>query len=406
MAIINGIYTKDFPPLGRDGLGTDLIPVAIAGNPITYKATLSELLATVAPALSFATFGATPNANGGSYSAGVITLQPASASFPGGVTTGTQTFAGQKTFTASPIIASSGITYLEIAAGTADTDAYVLLKSTTSDIWSMRKLATSQNYAIYNHPLASNALSIDVNNNALTLSSLTNGLVKSASGVLSNASASDLDSAGVVLTTTNQSIAGNKNFTDALKITGLGTLSGAGAEIVYTAGLGIFQTYDRAGAVYLPTILSGSTLDLRIGFTSAIAVDASRNVTVDQNITAANLISGTYTPTLTNGTNVSSSTTQTAFYQRVGNIVNFTVKINPVTTAAGSSQIDFSLPIASNFGSSSDALGTASYAQAIGNSSDISVSASIANDRIVVTFTDDTGGGAVNITITGHYEII
>jgi hypothetical protein len=60
-------------------------------------------------------FGATPNANGMSVSANPgqqLTLQPASTSFPGGVTTGAQSFAGLKDFstngialTASPVTA-------------------------------------------------------------------------------------------------------------------------------------------------------------------------------------------------------------------------------------------------------------------------------------------------------------
>lgn len=49
--------------------------------------------------VSFSAFGSTPNANGASVSSNVITLQPASASFPGGITTGSQTIAGDKTFT-------------------------------------------------------------------------------------------------------------------------------------------------------------------------------------------------------------------------------------------------------------------------------------------------------------------
>jgi hypothetical protein len=44
------------------------------------------------------TIGATPNANGGTISSGALSLQPASASFGGVVTTGTQTIAGAKTF--------------------------------------------------------------------------------------------------------------------------------------------------------------------------------------------------------------------------------------------------------------------------------------------------------------------
>ena len=48
--------------------------------------------------LAFAAIGSTPNANGASVSGSTITLQPASASYGGIVTTGTQTIAGAKTF--------------------------------------------------------------------------------------------------------------------------------------------------------------------------------------------------------------------------------------------------------------------------------------------------------------------
>lgn len=44
-------------------------------------------------------FGSTPNANGASLSAQVLTLQPADATHPGGVSITTQSFGGNKTFT-------------------------------------------------------------------------------------------------------------------------------------------------------------------------------------------------------------------------------------------------------------------------------------------------------------------
>lgn len=44
MPVIDGIYTKDFPDLGRALLGTDIIVIAEAGNPITYKSTVSALI--------------------------------------------------------------------------------------------------------------------------------------------------------------------------------------------------------------------------------------------------------------------------------------------------------------------------------------------------------------------------
>ena len=52
-------------------------------------------------------FGNAPNANGGSISGANLTLQPASAAFPGGVSTGVQSFAGNKTFTGT--IAASNL---------------------------------------------------------------------------------------------------------------------------------------------------------------------------------------------------------------------------------------------------------------------------------------------------------
>lgn len=57
-------------------------------------------LPTVTP-VSFTAFGSTPNANGASVTSNVITLQPADATNPGGVTIGPQTFKGYKTFEAN-----------------------------------------------------------------------------------------------------------------------------------------------------------------------------------------------------------------------------------------------------------------------------------------------------------------
>lgn len=54
-------------------------------------------------------FGATPNADGGTIATGTLTLQPADATHPGGLSTGTQTIAGAKTFSAAPILPLTGM---------------------------------------------------------------------------------------------------------------------------------------------------------------------------------------------------------------------------------------------------------------------------------------------------------
>ena len=63
---------------------------------------------------AMAAFGSSPNANGGTISGNTLTLQPADATNPGGVSTASQTFAGSKNFT-SPI----GYNNTTPAAGTA-----------------------------------------------------------------------------------------------------------------------------------------------------------------------------------------------------------------------------------------------------------------------------------------------
>lgn len=54
--------------------------------------------------ISLAAIGSTPNANGATLSGSTLNLEPASASFGGVVTTGTQTFAGAKTFSSNAVI--------------------------------------------------------------------------------------------------------------------------------------------------------------------------------------------------------------------------------------------------------------------------------------------------------------
>lgn len=53
---------------------------------------------------ALAAFGSSPNANGATLSGTTLNLEPASASFPGGVTTGTQTFAGDKKLSSTLVV--------------------------------------------------------------------------------------------------------------------------------------------------------------------------------------------------------------------------------------------------------------------------------------------------------------
>jgi len=61
MPVINGVYTKDFPALGRAPIDTDIIPIAEVANQITYKTTIGEIF----NAKVFGTAGAIPKFTSG-----------------------------------------------------------------------------------------------------------------------------------------------------------------------------------------------------------------------------------------------------------------------------------------------------------------------------------------------------
>ena len=89
------------------------ISVGTAGSTITITNTQNPL--------TLAAVGTSPNANGATLSTQVLNLEPASASFPGVVSTTTQSFAGNKTFTGT-IAASnlSGTNTGDVTLGTAN----------------------------------------------------------------------------------------------------------------------------------------------------------------------------------------------------------------------------------------------------------------------------------------------
>lgn len=80
-------------------------------------------------------------------------------------------------------------------------------------------------------------------------------------------------------------------------------------------------------------------------------------------IVAPNIASGTYTPTLTAVTNVSSTTSTTCQYMRVGNTVTISGKVRVTGTTAGTTAtISITLPIAqNNFANSYEAAGSGGF---------------------------------------------
>lgn len=69
--------------------------------------------------------------------------------------------------------------------------------------------------------------------------------------------------------------------------------------------------------------------------------------------------SGTYTPTLTNVTNLDASTAYSCQYSQVGTVIVVSGKVDLDPTAAGLVQLGISLPIASNLANANECGGVA-----------------------------------------------
>ena len=95
--------------------------------------------------------------------------------------------------------------------------------------------------------------------------------------------------------------------------------------------------------------------------------------------TDGNVFSGTYTPTLTNTTNIDASTAYTCQYMRVGNVVTVSGRVDIDPTAAGIITLGMSLPIASNFATAQQMGGT--YSSGGGSVNVGRISADVTNDR-------------------------
>jgi len=112
--------------------------------------------------------------------------------------------------------------------------------------------------------------------------------------------------------------------------------------------------------------------------------------------------SGTYTPTETLVSNLSSSTPYPTLYHRIDDIISFAgvILVDPV--AAGSFELRLSLPVASNFAFSYDASGSASQSD---NASACVIYGDATNNEL--TLKGNAGGTAsFNIYFSGMYKII
>lgn len=112
---------------------------------------------------------------------------------------------------------------------------------------------------------------------------------------------------------------------------------------------------------------------------------------------------GTYTPTLTNVTNIDSSTAFTCQYMRVGSMVTVSGKVTIDPTASSATELGMSLPIASNLASEEQLGGNAS--DNTSNTHAVRIKADATNNRAAFVF-NPSGTGSADYSFIFMYQII
>lgn len=143
-------------------------------------------------------------------------------------------------------------------------------------------------------------------------------------------------------------------------------------------------------------------------FTAPTSITGTRNIALpDASGTVAltsDVTGTTYTPTLTGVTNVTSSTAKVSQYTRVGNVATVYGSLDIVTTLAVATEVDISLPVASNFAAATNANGIANASSAIATNAYIDADAT--NDRVRLKFIGLAVGGSGTLFYTFSYSVI
>jgi hypothetical protein len=141
--------------------------------------------------------------------------------------------------------------------------------------------------------------------------------------------------------------------------------------------------------------------------TTAAAPSNPNEVARLADITALSVSSGTYTPTITNGSNVTANTPRVCQYTRVGNIVTVSGRVDlTVTSASTNTDINISLPIPSNIGTIYELNGVAQGSSSTGGIvNDATLIGSPGPDEALLSFISGSGTTPV-IHFTFTYQVI
>lgn len=122
------------------------------------------------------------------------------------------------------------------------------------------------------------------------------------------------------------------------------------------------------------------------------------------NVSNLTTASSTYTPTLTNTTNVTASTARITSYSQVGNIVTAYGTLDVTTTLAVATEVQLTLPVASDLATAQDLNGTAVASSAIATNAVLL--ADVTTNRARLLFIGLSVGGAGTIYFFFQYQVL
>lgn len=192
-----------------------------------------------------------------------------------------------------------------------------------------------------------------------------------------------------------------------------GTATASTAPLKFTSGT--LLTIAEAGAIefltdkFYATISSGAvrkeiTLNDAALTSGTVPIATTNGRLTDSTFSTTTLLGNTYTPTATNVTNITASTPNNTSYLRVGNIVTVFGSVSITNTLAIGSQLDISLPIASNIGATTDVNGTGQSDVVL--ATNVIIKGEVTNDRASMFFTAAGVGGTGTIFYSFQYKVI
>lgn len=154
------------------------------------------------------------------------------------------------------------------------------------------------------------------------------------------------------------------------------------------AGAGLLSELVTQPSATIATVADGDMFFARDDDDSDAVKTATASVVATYIASELSLASSTWTPTVTATLNLDSITTDGGFYIRSGSIVACAATFNYDPTASGEVRFRFTLPVASNLGTSSDLAGvfTAQVGGGFG--------------RVIGDSTNDAAEARINNTVT------